>query len=158
MERLTIRNDNLGLEEISFVNPNDPEGMYNILDLAKRSECGNGAESGVLLDISTKLAEYEDTELEPEEIMHLAELKLQGRLVELPFKVGDTVYRTVTLVNGMTKVVKGMISDFSRDMFCNKDHIYFKDSPIFYNIWLDADEFGKTVFLTKEEAEQALNK
>ena len=127
--------------------------------------------------VAEMLEKYEDTELTPELIEamrgHNSELinqnadlqaenaALKARLdkaVELPCKVGDTVYRTVNLVNGMTKVVKGMISDFSRDMFCNKDHIYFKDSPIFYNIWLDADEFGKTVFLTKEEAEQALTK
>ena len=61
-ERLTIRTDICCEPEndIIYSNPKDPEGMYNILDLAKYSEDGDGTESGILLEISKRLAKYED--------------------------------------------------------------------------------------------------
>ena len=61
-ERLTIRTDTCCEIEngILYSNPNDPEGMYNILDLAKRSEDGDGTEARILLEISNRLARYED--------------------------------------------------------------------------------------------------
>ena len=65
-ERLTIRTDICCEPEndIIYSNPKDPEGMYSILDLAKHSEDGDGTESGILLEISNRLAKYEDAEEE----------------------------------------------------------------------------------------------
>lgn len=40
-----------------------------------------------------RLAAYEDTEMEPERVAELAQAERDGRLVVLPCKVGDTVYR-----------------------------------------------------------------
>lgn len=70
--------------------------------------------------VTSKLGYYED----------LAE---QGRLVELPCKVGDTVYSVVE--DGL------MIFElkFSLDFYVRR-----------------MSDFGKTIFLTREEAEQAL--
>jgi len=63
MKRLTIRNDDEFAEnEIIYNNSADPEGMYNILDLAKNIDNGDGTEAGILLDISQRLAFYEDLE------------------------------------------------------------------------------------------------
>lgn len=76
--------------------------------------------------IVKKLAEYED-------------LEEQGRLIKLPCKVGDTVYR-----------------------FWYVDYIPYKVQPVkirtLSNLiaMMEGDEFGKTIFLTKEEAEKAL--
>lgn len=79
MTRLTIRTDTCCEPEndIVYSNPNDPEGMYNILDLAKQAECGNGTEANILLAISSKLAAYEDFELDPAE---LGDLKMVKKL------------------------------------------------------------------------------
>ena len=73
MERLTIRSDICCEPEnnIVYSNPNDPEGMYNILDLAECLYNGGEAEAGILLDISNRLAAYEDTGLTPEEVHQL---------------------------------------------------------------------------------------
>jgi len=70
MERLTIRSDICCEPEnnIVYSNPNDPEGMYNILDLAECLYNGGEAEAGILLDISNRLAAYEDTGLTPKQI------------------------------------------------------------------------------------------
>ena len=83
--------------------------------------------------MARKLAEYED-------------LEEQGRLIKLPCKVGDTIYglhkamvcELDTETIGISKMPSGEI-------------LYLIDG------WeLDKGDFGKTVFLTKSEAEQKL--
>ena len=72
-ERLTIKTD-ICIEpenEIVYHNPNDPEGMYNILDLAECLYSGGEAEAGILMEISNRLAAYEDSGLSPEEVQKL---------------------------------------------------------------------------------------
>lgn len=72
-ERLTIKTD-ICIEpenEIVYHNPNDPEGMYNILDLAECLYSGGEAEAGILMEISRRLAAYEDSGLSPEEVQKL---------------------------------------------------------------------------------------
>lgn len=60
----------------------------------------------------------------------------EGRVIVLPCKVGDTVYRLQYIEQTPRRITVGVV-------------------PIkFALIWLE--EFGKTVFLTREEAEKAL--
>jgi len=70
-KRLTIRVDN-GLDEIYYPLQKDIEGAYDILALAKYSEEGDGEETNILLDISSRLAQFEDTG-SPEEFSELKE-------------------------------------------------------------------------------------
>jgi hypothetical protein len=82
-ERLTIKTD-ICIEpenEIVYHNPNDPEGMYNILDLAECLYSGGEAEVGILMEISRRLAAYEDSGLSPEEITE--------KIVDLENKISD---------------------------------------------------------------------
>ena len=79
-----------------------------------------------------KLAEYED-------------LEEQRRLLKLPCAVGDTVYRIFP--NDLEDRVLGQtVLGFSNE------------AMLLYNdfIWTPFDKIGKTVFLTKEEAEAVL--
>lgn len=66
MDRLSARIDNFQgeLDEIAFINPDDPEGMYNLRDIVKYS----GDER--LYKIAERFCAYEDTGLEPDEIPH----------------------------------------------------------------------------------------
>lgn len=80
-----------------------------------------------------KLAEYETAEEE-------------GRLVVLPCKVGDTVY----LPN---KYMKRIVSFNIVEFYIFKDGYAILDN--FENEY-EIEDFGKTVFLTREEAEKAL--
>ena len=101
-----------------------------------------------------RLKQYEDSKLSPEDasnlhailrlgdgmtLMRLWELAVadkDGRVVVLPCKVGDTVYRLQYIEQTPRRITVGVV-------------------PIkFALIWLE--EFGKTVFLTREEAEKAL--
>ena len=98
-----------------------------------------------------RLAAYEDTGLTPEEIaamQHtlseyhkvadpLLRAQADGRLVVLPCKVGDTVYR--------------IFNPPSREPVISAHTLMSVDYIV---RWID--KFGKTVFLTREEAEKAL--
>lgn len=97
-------------------------------------------------DVIDKLAEYED-------------LEEQGRLIKLPCKVGDTVYVNGVLGYGEAERYKVIRVDYHSTLGTGKNEFYIEallctdpDSSIaFYD-----KQFGKTVFLTKSEAEQKL--
>jgi hypothetical protein len=114
---------------------------------------------GFKVEICEHLAAYEDTGLEPDEVnalqkdwsdlctvigecggidrlRELAEADKDGRIVVLPCKVGDTVYRLQYIEQTPGRFVVG-VAEIK-----------------FALLWLE--EFGETVFLTREEAEAAL--
>lgn len=113
-----------------------------------------------------RLKAYEDTSLEPEQVVelksftqggihkiddgwkHVQELlqaEQDGRLVVLPCKVGDSVYFTL-LGRIIEKPVFSIVSfSSSARIYCAGTSEYFRP-----------EDFGKTVFLTREEAEAAL--
>lgn len=82
-----------------------------------------------------KLAYYED-------------LEEQGRLVKLPCKVGDIVYIAETVL------VEAMCIRIQLDGDRNGIWINAKEYPC--DRWISFKAFGKTVFLTKSEAEAKL--
>lgn len=98
--------------------------------------------TGAVRDVLTSLFAYEEAEE-------------QGRLIVLPCKVGDTVYA----------ITRKVISEFLIE------HLEIYDSGIFVS-WrcvkgfyggfridgFPAKEIGETVFLTREAAEEALQK
>lgn len=92
------------------------------------------SEARKILNLATKLKEYED-------------LEEQDRLVKLPCKVGDTLYRLVP--NLYRKYVEIKIAQF----VINENGIYFITNK---GVSWSAGEIGKTVFLTKPEAEAKL--
>ena len=124
--------------------------------------------------LKDRLAAYEDSACEPEEVLpkdkadeialklmrladleslcnytrlrDLAEADKDGRVVVLPCKVGDTLFR----------VFDGNISEHevqNMKYFARQRRLGIDMTPFFP----DAEKFiGKTVFLTREEAEKAL--
>ena len=76
-----------------------------------------------------------------EELDELIKAKADGRLVVLPCKVGDTVYAIHSIPNSDKKVMVEVQAD------------------LFFIVLSTCEgRFGKTVFLTREEAEKALQK
>ena len=121
-----------------------------------------------------RLKAYEDTGLEPEAVetvklalaakhmvdletlnntpisrlIELAEADKDGRVVVLPCKVGDTVWRIVR--DGEPHITRDEVRDmyFADDMtLC----VELVGGRVTFN-----EKFGKTVFLSREEAEKAL--
>lgn len=109
-----------------------------------------------------RLYEYENSNLSPEEVQSLAQAKAEGRLVVLPCKTGDTVY-----------VVSGCLFYHDETPYTPCEVVVFKQGkqrgvmmhlrPLCeeaagtrYHRWFPVTSIGKTVFLTREEAEKAL--
>ncbi len=98
----------------------------------------------------TKLGEYEDAEE-------------QGLLLRLPCKVGDIVYHEKTYVTIHTgiqayQITNIMISQNKKGVWTKKYRamLLLNGKIIDNQLNFSFDEIGKTVFLTKEEAEQSL--
>lgn len=72
------------------------------------------------------------------------DLEEQGRLVKLPCKVGDTVYVIVRKNISVQKIQRATIDSEMKIEFCTKKRGF----ALF--------DIGKTVFLTKSEAEAKL--
>ena len=113
-----------------------------------------------------RLADYEDTGLTPEEIhkmrswweatkfildspdtvsarlKELYEADKDGRVMVLPCKVGDTVW-AVNSIGISSHVIRRIERNKCGDFACSL-------------LIFPLDDFGKTVFLTREEAEKAL--
>lgn len=163
MERLTTRTDICCEPEndIVYYNPKDPDGLYNIIDLAKCAHEVDGEEANILLEISNRLAAYEDTGLSAEEVHELVQAKADGRLVVLPCKIGDEVWfleKQLDIANGTCSTV---ISEYIvTEIRGNKYNPlwYMASSERCTHRDFHPTELGKTVFLTKEAAEKALTK
>lgn len=106
------------------------------------------SEARKILNLATKLKEYED-------------LEEQGLLLRLPCKVGDTLYKII-----VDKYTKCSLHDKEFSLNCEyceekcdskaiyviKDFIVFDINEIIFYM----KSIGKTVFLTKSEAEAKL--
>nr|DAJ74871.1 MAG TPA: hypothetical protein [Caudoviricetes sp.] len=135
----------------------------------------------IVPQLSARLGAYEDTGLTPEEVLpkdkadeialklmrladlesicsytrlrELAEADKDGRLVVPPCKAGDTVYE----VTSRKTISEYRVKAIRVELFCTFiewDIVAgFVDKSIF---GVPVDEIGKTVFLTHEEAEKAL--
>jgi hypothetical protein len=134
--------------------------------------------------LKARLTAYEDTGLEPEEVERskleieagcvkaiartygidinrlrkLAEADRAGRLVVLPCKVGDTVWATRNPWTG--KLLKKPLDAYVNGMKMYSNGLYvnllFDTRKINGTRDYEINHIGKTVFLTREEAEKAL--
>lgn len=152
MTRLTYQDEDGGI--FCPWERNGVNGSYDIWD-----------EEGLIQQIN-RLAAYEDTGLEPEQVMelksfthggihkvddrwkHVQELlqaEQDGRLVVLPCKVGDRVW-----ADGREAIVVWFFG-YKTERYLHAqffDNAEYTDIPFY--------EIGKTVFLTREEAEATM--
>lgn len=131
----------VGMERLTEVTIEDGVKLYDIsseLCLSRTTQVEK------IATILKKLADYED-------------LEEQGRLIKLPCKVGDKIFLDFA---GFGKDVdKFTVKDFHLDCFKNGETILFCDyesNDRTLSGQIDVMEFGKTVFLTKSEAEAKL--
>lgn len=110
-----------------------------------------------------RLKQYEDSKLSPDDaanlhailrlddgmtLMRLRELAVadqEGRVVVLPCKVGDTVYFAL-----LGRIIEKQV--FSIVSFSNSTRIYCGGTSEYFR----PEDIGKTFFLTREEAERAM--
>ena len=149
--------------ELLLDGPDEPTGLLALLYTAAWSYA----------ELRGRLMQYEDTGLEPamcanyktfedeaiskgvtfKRIVALMEADRAGRLVVSPCKAGDTVYE----VTSRKTISEYRVKAIRVELFCTFiewDIVAgFVDKSIF---GVPVDEIGKTVFLTREEAEAAL--
>ena len=128
------------------------------------------------MDFYWRLKAYEDTRLMPDEIramqeehfsglemakLHSALMELKkyqeadkdGRLVVLPCKVGDTLYE----VTGRKTISEYRVKAIRVELFCVFIEWEIEKGFVWQSLaGITQNEIGKTVFLTREEAEAAL--
>lgn len=101
---------------------------------------------------ATGKLEYAENKMELvgflEQLKEYQQLEQQSRLIKLPCKVGDVVYVTESTL------VEAMCVRIQLDGDRNGIWINAKEYP--YDRWISFKAFGKTVFLTKSEAEAKL--
>ena len=119
---------------------------------------GNDVEAGDMtayqIGVALKrLAAYEDSGLSPEQVRELAKAKTNGRLVVLPCKVGQIVYADCGGDIIGWEICEIKLSSDAPDKYytCGDDDGYAADEMYF-----EESDIGKTVFLTREEAEKAI--
>lgn len=95
------------------------------------------SEARKILNLATKLKEYED-------------LEEQGRLIKLPCKIGSVLYE----INDLTGFITERDIDKIEIFECPTPQI-FLTSGRYYRMSASRD-FGRTVFATKSEAEAKL--
>lgn len=128
--------------------------------------CGSG-------EAANRLAAYENTELDPEmcanyktfedeaiskgvpfkRIVALMEADRAGLLVVLPCKVGDTLYE----VTGRKTISEYRVKAIRVELFCVFIEWEIEKGFVWQSLaGITQNEIGKTVFLTREAAEAAL--
>ena len=97
------------------------------------------SEANALTVALNKLAAYEDAEE-------------QGRIIVLPCKVGDVVYSVFNGKARELKVISYSVLNSTAGNYRNTHSVNSRGAVLSYELC----DFGKTVFLTREEAERAL--
>ena len=100
------------------------------------------------LDITCRPSEMQKIVKLAEKLKHYEDLEEAGRLIELPCRIGDTVWdikwwddtTETRVIDGKTYFRRVTKHKVTKSKFSLFDH----------------DNFGKTVFLTREEAERAI--
>lgn len=120
-------------------------------DKIKSREC-------IMLKAIDTLAEYEDTGLNPAEVAELTQGKADGRLVGLPCRVGDTVYTNMQFSGSYLRQkdkpypVEIVFIGLNDDVAIGGG--FFNITYSTGHMWqFNFSDIGKTVFLTKAQAE-----
>lgn len=121
-------------------------------------------DEAINLHISNAIARVEGLNNEAlrriDRAFELLKLEEAGRLVVLPCKVGDTVYEVHRWKDGDGFIVVSkmvglhLFDEKSRRNLTRKEYVVLRCNG--YSKHVDLDKLGKTVFLTREEAEKAL--
>ncbi len=94
-----------------------------------------------------------------EDYLNYRKAEENGMLIHLPCRVGDTVYRIWTCGKSGRSIAEFRIEHIEIDKYPQIEFSYrcTKGSHSFYPYrFCKIEDFGKIVFLTREEAEQAL--
>lgn len=179
MERLTKRVDGIAVLE-SWAIDKDPVSIIQRLCNHLAAYEDTGLEPGEIKDNMEMFRAYRHicAGHEPEHIRDLLQAENEGRMVVLPCKVGDMVYEVCNNTDACSgcRNYKGIYGsgeswctriddvdlrsypNIAERPLCEKQFMEVVDhKPKADWIFNHRNDFGKTVFLTREEAEAALS-
>lgn len=149
-ERLTERvGKGISIKETST---NDNKSIWNAI--VRLAELEDKIERGELVDVKENhlilISRGSGKSFKQLEAIEILTKYKNGTLIELPCKVGDTVWEIIQSPNG-NFISKEIISDYwiTEDGIVARTGLYTTDR-------IEIEEFGKTVFLTEEIAKQKL--
>ena len=143
-------------------------GAGNAMAEYKKRMCHNALET--IDALLHRLAAYENTGMEPEDlrsnedidfarVVELLRADAEGRLVTVPCKAGDRVW--INCILGYDRCEEHEITSVEVNIGA-KIGLWFNAEMVGYRgaarCSFGGDQIGKTVFLTREEAEAALQK
>lgn len=148
-KRMTIRNSDGSVSQptdLKWAEALEKRADYEDSGLTPAEVRSMSGEWCVMMSVLTSIGSYD-------RLMELAKADKEGRVAVLPCKVGDTVYEVTS---------RGTISEYEvmamrTEMF--EQFIAWRLRKGFVDRFCDGipvGEIGKTVFLTREEAEKAL--
>ena len=171
MERLTSPNINVDLDTDRFLHAaiggkeidwkQSRDSTLNVMINGPTSTgFGKDIFRKMARDLYGRLKAYEDiAELCGgfDRLRELAEADKDGRVVVLPCKVGDTVY----MIEHIFDIDNGVCDEICARKVIghggnNLNQLWLVGSGGICNAYIFVSEFGKTVFLTREEAERAI--
>ena len=107
---------------------------------------------------------YPDYISATEKLAYYEDLEEQGRLIELPCKIGDTVWELCKCDDNKYRIFPMTVVDINAYGRPKPKRVKHENQPI-YNIYAESDytylfasfyDIGRIIFLTKAEAEAAL--
>lgn len=116
----------------------------DVADLIKEKSDFDG-----LAEAINRLAAYKDSGLSPDEVQELAKAKAEGRLMVLSCKAGDAVWKIKSAFSYFTKPIEDRVE---RIIISSNEILVCCTSGTKFSI----GSVGKAVFLSREEAEKAL--
>jgi hypothetical protein len=99
--------------------------------------------------VHEKLARYEDAEMEPEQCAEYARADIEGRLLVLPCKVGDELW-----IKRNGEIQCETVDRITVDQTDEDDDLFI--SIYTMSVSVLSEDIGRLVFLTREDAEKAL--
>ena len=125
--------------------------LERLIELLKCKSCYSETDSACLKRNGYECAECDKVIIELEDCERIADYLLANGVIVPPCKVGDMVYLFYPVRKGIYEAFVDEISLSKKSNFIVTRDLYFnRRQAVFF------EQFGKTVFLTKEEAENAL--
>lgn len=118
-----------------------------LIELIKRDNCMNP----LFCSSKCKYAESDDCHSE-----RLADLILADGWIRPPCKVGDKTFLLLEKIKGGYDIVESQCVRIVADEHSTTYSMYLACEAIGNTLEFGCEDFGKTVFLTREEAEQKL--
>lgn len=141
----------LAAYEDAGLTPEEINDLASVREISPETEYAINKHADSIIDRLDKLLAQTDDD---DRLRELARADKEGRVVVLPCKVGDTVW---AILDG-AKYVRKCVVEFVNIGSCVTTIVFTTADRVREQCGARADAFGKTVFRTREDAEEVLRR